>query len=781
MSSGGGPPTPGDVQVSQQLRDLLKEIQVESEEAAKAYSKLGAAVAGTSRQLTYENQALTALIKGKEAEVQLISKQIEANQGNTQAIASLNAELQRAANDLDNYGRQLENARTLNAAASDGFNKISRTLGIASDSTSNFLFQLAALAGKARSATGSMRKAEVTVKAAGIAFNTAAAYIEQGFLVAIGKAWQQMLAIDQAAVNFSRTMGMTSAQLQQYTKDINKIYRANLQAGVSIDKIGQSYTTLYGTMTEFSSMSNVTQRNLAETASLLERSGVSVDSLAQSGQVLNKVLGMTGQEVAQSQRELFAFASALGRPPAVVQQEYAEMSMDMAIYGGKMEQTFRELQTVVKDTGLSMNQLMAVTGQFDTFDGAAQAAGRLNAVLGRDLFNSLDMLLTTDPTIRFQKLREGILEAAGAFEQMEYYEKRAIASAAGLQGVGELALLMSGNMQRAQMATAEYSLTADELAQRQITMMSLQEQFKATLQELAPDLMFILQNMKEWLANLRDLIPVIKENATVIGSLYLGIKILGAAMPALQTGLMGVRMAAAGTATAFSGLTAAIGIGTGVGLIAALGFLAYSIFKKRSSPTIYEGFQQLPGMVNRTTGALGNLTGAVSNTAGAMGQLGQAQGLAMSVVDRLNRVKTSKLDRTASAIRNIANAINQVDTSKSMNFNASLNLMASAQMSQLVSSAVRLKRDNVQMVTDIVEQARLLSSASNSANEDQLRALVASVGQLVRSVQAGSGGGSGSSYTGPSTVEATLKLDGYVLDTHILRLVRQELARQSGP
>ncbi len=240
-------------------------------------------------------------------------------------------------------------------------------------------------------------------------------------------------------------------------------------------------------------------------------------------------------------------------------------------------------------------------------------------------------------------------------------------------------------------------------------------------------------------------------------------------------------MAAAGTATAFSGLTAAIGIGTGVGFIAALGFLAYSIFKKRSSPTIYEGFQQLPGMVNRTTGALGNLTGAVSNTAGAMGQLGQAQGLAMSVVDRLNRVKTSKLDRTASAIRNIANAINQVDTSKSMNFNASLNLMASAQMSQLVSSAVRLKRDNVQMVTDIVEQARLLSSASNSANEDQLRALVASVGQLVRSVQAGSGGGSGSSYTGPSTVEATLKLDGYVLDTHILRLVRQELARQSGP
>ena len=36
-----------------------------------------------------------------------------------------------------------------------------------------------------------------------------------------------------------------------------------------------------------------------------------------------------------------------------------------------------------------MNSLMSVTKQFDTFEGAAQSAGKLNAILGGGVVNSM--------------------------------------------------------------------------------------------------------------------------------------------------------------------------------------------------------------------------------------------------------------------------------------------------------------------------------------------------------------------------------------------------------
>ena len=49
MSNG---PTQQDAQIAEALKELLIEIRAESEETAKAYSALGAAVAGTSSRST---------------------------------------------------------------------------------------------------------------------------------------------------------------------------------------------------------------------------------------------------------------------------------------------------------------------------------------------------------------------------------------------------------------------------------------------------------------------------------------------------------------------------------------------------------------------------------------------------------------------------------------------------------------------------------------------------------------------------------------------------------
>ncbi|HCC45554.1 MAG TPA: hypothetical protein DEQ32_14205 [Gammaproteobacteria bacterium] len=161
-----------------------------------------------------------------------------------------------------------------------------------------------------------------------------------------------------------------------------------------------------------------------------------------------------------------------------------------------------------------------------------------------------------------------------------------------------------------------------------------------------------------------------------------------------------------------------------------------------------------------------------------VGRVVPATSQALSVVGQFDRVNTNHMDKIATSIRGIAGAINSVDTTKSLNFRANVSTLASTEMSQVVTAAVRLKRDDVSVVTDLVEQANKLAAASTVSRGDEMSALVQSVAQIAR-IQGGGGGAGGAAQSTPIVVENTLKLDGHTLDRHIQRVSRKEIDRQS--
>ena len=383
---------------------------------------------------------MRALIKGQTDQITVIQQQIAANQGNEEALDALTERLRAASGQLEEYTDKLEAQNTVNKAAADGMRNMAGLLGVNADATQNFIFQLGAMATKLGDGNQQLFTMKNALGAAGAAANTFANFIEQGFIVLLKKGWDIAVGLNEAQAEFAQRIGASSAELRTFKTAMESVTFANLRAGVTAKQTGEAFGSLYSNITEFSRMSAQSQTTLAETTTLLMQGGTAADDISRSMQSLNKILGQTGGELAQTVRGLDSFARALNVPPAIVQRDFAEMSMDLAVYGNKMVNTFKNLQVAAKNTGMSMQQLMAVTGQFDTFEGAAEAAGRLNAILGRDLFNSLDMLMTVDPTERFRKLREGIMAAAGSFEQLSYYEKKAIADAAGLQGGGRVSL-----------------------------------------------------------------------------------------------------------------------------------------------------------------------------------------------------------------------------------------------------------------------------------------------------------------------------------------------------
>ena len=289
------------------------------------------------------------------------------------------------------------------------------------------------------------------------------------------------LAVEQdaAAVAFNKSTG----QAGEYTSQIQGLERSMFNAGVTSGEAGQAFADLFNTVTDFSNMSKGTQMNLAKTVAVLNELGVSSSESAQSIQFLTKVMGQSTTQAADQTREIFAFAQELGVSAAGMSADFIKMQPQIAALGDTGVQAFKDLQAQAKATGMSFDSLLSITAKFDTFAGAADQVGKLNAIMGGPFLNTLEMVATTDPAERMRKLSEGINASGLSFDQMSYYQKKAMTSAAGLNSEMELAMLMSGKLESARgpvKTQADFEKLADQTKEFN-TIMDEMKQFAMSL------------------------------------------------------------------------------------------------------------------------------------------------------------------------------------------------------------------------------------------------------------------------------------------------------------
>ena len=259
------------------------------------------------------------------------------------------------------------------------------------------------------------------------------------------------------------------------------------------------------------------------------------------------------------------------------------------------------------------------------------------------------------------------------------------------------------------------------------------------------------------------------------------LKVVGAVLPMIQTGLMAYTAATQAATAATVGLRAAMIGGAvvgGIGLVAALGMMAAALFKPKHSPSLYDGLAAIAPRMRRGGSAAREAAEGFKTLAVAASPVGGAVANSLGALSRFESVDTRNMNNIASSIRNIAGAVNEIDTKKSLEFRASVNTMASQQVNQVVNAAVQLSRDDVQKVSDLVEQANKLSVASRVSQGDNLNALVRSVAQIAATSGGGGGGGGGGGYAGPQNVEVTLKMAGSTLARQVVPIVNSELKRQ---
>ena len=111
-----------------------------------------------------------------------------------------------------------------------------------------------------------------------------------------------------------------------------------------------------------------------------------------------------------------------------------------------MMDTFIGLQKMSATTGVSFDGLMSAFGSsLDTFQGAATKAGKLNQILGKSAFNSMELLTMTEVE-RAETVRNAITESGRSVEQMGKFELLALKDTLGLGSVEETRKFLRGDL-----------------------------------------------------------------------------------------------------------------------------------------------------------------------------------------------------------------------------------------------------------------------------------------------------------------------------------------------
>jgi hypothetical protein len=220
----------------------------------------------------------------------------------------------------------------------------------------------------------------------------------------------------------------------------------NSELAISMEAMMKATVELRKGFSQFAFVSQDVRDTLTLQAATMEKVGVSAGTTAESLNTLTMAFGMTTTEAMDTQREMVGLAVALGRPPQEMVQEFNKALPDLAKFGDRAVEVFRDLQITARETGTSISDLTAIVGdQMDTFEGSAKVAGRLNAVMGTDLVSGTELLMATEAE-RVEILRERLALSGQDFESMGRFQKMAVANAAGIRDVATAAKLF-GNEQ----------------------------------------------------------------------------------------------------------------------------------------------------------------------------------------------------------------------------------------------------------------------------------------------------------------------------------------------
>ena len=320
--------------------------------------------------------------------------------------------------------------------------------------------------------------------------------------------------------------GIELARSTGYTKDfadnLTDLMKRNKGLALSITENQQLIAGLSLGMARFNAIGDTQQRVLEDIGARFLRLGVDSKELGSALDTINYAFGLTGQAAASAAQNLEGLASEIGRPLDSVVKDLNAIGPTLGRFGEQGLQVFRKLSKQARELGLTTKQAFDVSELFDTFEGAASIAGRLNSQLGLQL-NSVELMKASSED-RIDLLRQEFQLQGLTFQSMGRRQKQMIAGILG-QDEETTARLLGDSMDisRFQKEKADEKTMTD--------MVKMQEQMNRLMQDIAMPLATHLKSIAEYV---KDNYDVIAKWLPRIAIAVIAAKVLGGAGNLLQ-------------------------------------------------------------------------------------------------------------------------------------------------------------------------------------------------------------------------------------------------------
>ena len=281
-----------------------------------------------------------------------------------------------------------------------------------------------------------------------------------------------MKDFDKAASDFRKNTGIIDKGLMGVEQSVVNVQRANIRMGVSTEEAFAAQSALTGEMAAFTSMTDDAQQKVLQVTAVMGEFGVSAQTTAQIFNKFSKGLGYDADQLEKLSTQLMAISESLKMPPQIIAEDFNQASTELMKYGDDMIDVFKGLEEQSKATGIGMQELLGIAKQFDTFEDAGNAVGRLNAILGGPYLNAIQMVYATEEE-RIKAMRESIQMSGQQFKDMNRFEQQAIATAAGIEDMALANQLFGGT----QSEFAETTMTMKEMQERAVKAQAVWDKF----------------------------------------------------------------------------------------------------------------------------------------------------------------------------------------------------------------------------------------------------------------------------------------------------------------
>jgi len=245
------------------------------------------------------------------------------------------------------------------------------------------------------------------------------------------------LAVDKATAAFAAQTGAGRA----LTQEIASVGGEFRNLGIGAEDAGKAAGSLFDNFTGFMQTSKEGRKELMQTVAALDKIGVSGDTAAKSLQIMSLNFSMSTGEATKMTKQLAIAGTKIGISASKMMDGFVQASKSLAVYGKESIEVFKDLAAQAKAAGVETQTLLGIAEQFDTFAGSAEAAGKLNSILGTQI-SAIDMLNMKENE-RIETLIRSMQAQGRSFKDMDRFSQKAIANAAGITDMAEAQRIFS--------------------------------------------------------------------------------------------------------------------------------------------------------------------------------------------------------------------------------------------------------------------------------------------------------------------------------------------------